>query len=246
MEPSSIGASLNALAKVGAAVKGFRARRRPLVVSAERRIAAPWSLALEEMPSADTLSGHQRDEREVYEWLYVRGGVDFGETELRLDVHSRVEPAVSIVGLDVVTDRRVPSAQVLVRYPTAGAIARDVLLIDLDVAKPIAVAAHTDDTQQMVPVSDVPFFGSAVAHVTQQQPWSATIVARAKSWESSWSLVLHGIAGRQTFEVAIDDRGKPFRTVGMDHGRFTRYVDWGWYESPPRFVETTSDGLPLE
>jgi hypothetical protein len=246
MEPSSVGAGLTAFSKLVGALKGLATRRRPLVIAVERRIAEPWSVVIDKMPEADPLSGRQRDQREIHAWLLEQGAADFRETELRIEVHCRSESAVSITDLEVVAKRRDPNARVLVQYPTAGAIDRDVMLVDLDANTPIVVPAHTDESQQLVPSSSEPFFKQAVVHVTTQAPWSAILVARASASDCEWTLRLRGRVGKRVIGVEINDHGNPFRTVGMDPGLFAEYVNWAWYETPPGFVQVGPDGLPID
>lgn len=238
-------AGLGGATKLGSALARWRRRRRPLDITTSRILRGGWSVVLPEPPRPDALQP-DATEHEVYEWLKKAGGADFYETDIRLDALGSTGVTLSITAMSVVVvDRKAAPRSTLVHYPTGGALDRDVLFIDLDADEPIAVAAQTDDSGALVPLESTRFLDDRVVHVTPVSPWSARIVARSSADAVAWRLALAVAIGRKERVVLVDDGGKPFRTVGAEYSAFSKYVDWAWYETRARFLETGADGLPV-
>ncbi|MFJ5779465.1 hypothetical protein [Streptomyces sp. NPDC093094] len=143
-------------------------------------------------------------------WVASVGAVSSGEQYVRLTVQGTGEETVVVEGLTVrVAGKRSPLAwnDFAMGYPGVGCggdVPKRSFSVALDAARPAVVPEAGD--------RDFPF------KVSESDPEVYYISADASAYDVSWYLELKWSSGSRSGTLALDDRGRPFRTSG-NNGR---------------------------
>lgn len=134
-------------------------------------------------------------------------------------------------------DRILPTQDVVVSYPPAGAQSSTVLVGDLD-QNPVHLVPGRVGEGGIQPASTIPFFEDHTVKLQQHEAWTLVAFLHTERWHCRWTLRLEGLVGKRSFAVEIPGKGGRFNTTYRPIERFP--TEWAWYENPPRFITTRS------
>lgn len=205
--------------------------RYPVDVTVERLVQLPWTVALAgELPDPTALmseNDHLPD-RDVYDWLLGQGGVEHGETSLRIVLTSRSERTVTISNLRVIVKRSPSVVGSCVRCPAGGGRGATVLLFNLDDEHLVARERHDDGFE--LRDSARPYFDSNFISLDEGEAHTIVVACTGAHYLYSWTLALDLVVGKHRTTMTLDDNGSPFRTNGGPSDSFLRLYHWAWYD----------------
>lgn len=229
---------------VGGAVAFLRHwhRRRtaigqPVRATVEQVIRAPWGVAFPgDLPDPSEFEArYDVGEHDTYDWLRRVGGIDHGETTLRLLLVGNGTAPVLIRDIRVSSTRLEPYSETLVEYATAGALSSTILLFDLDVDDPDPWEGVRSEFEAPKKVDETPYFDRVSIELAPGEHHDLLVVGQANRFRVEWWLELHVLVDGKESVVRLDDNGTPFLTNGVARDRYTRILEWMWYQSPPHF-----------
>jgi hypothetical protein len=184
-----------------------------LRVAVERTSREPWSVAFRDdaplVPPLATLAAHSHVES--YGTLREHGGVDFGETELRLTLGTHGEGAVVVRDISVhVVRRDPPFTGRLVGVGASGDTASGALVCDLDAGEPA-------DAEQ-------PLLAEAIT-VQPDEPVAVIVMGTTTSAYCQWRIHIDTEVGDEHRRITIGDRDLPFETTGCDRSEFANGLE---------------------
>ena len=211
-----------------------RAKRRlrtqhPVGVTVQRIVREPWALAFAGALSESTgIEGSSISSAEANAELRARGGVDVGQTRLRLQLRGTAAETVVVRNIKVHLRRDPPVDGVRVFCPSAGASAATLLIVDFDAPDPSAWEFEEDEVVQRVGAA--PFFDTNNITLAPGEVYDVILVGTTKRWCCSWRLLLHVEVGDKRVVVPVDDSGEPFQTTGEPEEGFSQKLLWAWWE----------------
>jgi hypothetical protein len=176
----------------------------PLRVAVERTGREPWTVAFRDdaplVPALADLAA--RGHVASYGVLREHGGVDFGETELRLTLHGHGDDEVIVRAISVVVVRRDPpfTGRLVGVDSRAGQRPPGALVYDLDADEPARdVRPRT---------------------VGRDEPVAVIVVGTTTSAYCQWRIHLDTEVGGEERRMTVGDRDLPFQTTGCDRSEF--------------------------
>jgi len=212
------------------------ARRRleagnPVDVIAEKIVQLPWFVALAgELPELPASMQAKEDlpDRDVYEWLLDQGGVEHGETKLRIVVTSRSERTVVITNLVVIVEREQALAGSYVACPAGGGQGATVLLFNLDDKHPVARERQDDGFQWTLSTS--PYFDGHYLSLDKGEAHTIIVACTSQHNLCHWTLALDVVIGERRTTIPLDYDGRSFSTNGGSSDSFSHLYHWAWYD----------------
>ncbi|CAL9623822.1 hypothetical protein SUDANB176_05907 [Streptomyces sp. enrichment culture] len=146
-------------------------------------------------------------------WAATQSAVHGGETIVELSVQGTSDTAVVLTALRVrVVGRGAPApgnAYAMDRG-CGGALTPRHFAVDLDRDRPLARAVAGNDAGTPVPAVRLPY------RVSATDPEVLLVTARTGTCDCRWYLELDWSSRGRTGTVRVDDRGRPFRTSGIE------------------------------
>ncbi|MGH6745832.1 hypothetical protein [Novosphingobium sp.] len=198
-------------------------------------VALPSSLPENERPDPGT------DGLKVRAWLLDQGGVDAGESNLRMIVRGIGRNTTLLTGMEARVLSRYPVFDgTLVQSPSAGAVEVIAVSFDLDAPRPVArffdeESGHFRD----------PYFADNVVTITPGEIVVFNVKALAKEATYNWVLDIGIQYDGKEQTLTVDRGGTPFRTTAWPN-KYSAYFNWAWYESPAHFLPVNEAGLPID
>ena len=155
-------------------------------------------------------------------WAATQNAVHARETIVKVSVQGRSSTAVVLEALRVRVVGRsndLQGAAYSMEEGCGGAITPRSFAVDLDKDRPIARAVPGNDTGTPIPAMRMPY------RVSAEDPEVLLVYARTEACDCRWYLELDWSSQGRTGTIRIDDRGRPFRTSGIEG--LPRY----WYGS---------------
>ena len=180
----------------------------PIRVAVARTSREPWSVAFRDdaplVPPLASLGAHGHVES--YGTLREHGGVDFGETELRLTLRTHGEGPVVVRGISVhVVRRDPPFTGRLVGVGGTSETASGALVCDLDAGD----AADAEQSLLAQPIT-----------VQPDEPVTVIVTGTTTTAYCQWRIHIDTEVGDEHRRMTIDDRDLPFQTTGCDRSAF--------------------------
>jgi hypothetical protein len=160
------------------------------------------------------------------------GAADVGSTWLSVLMEGRTHKDVAITGMRATVLRRgAPLTDTHVSCPSAGDASAVGIAFDLDEERPVARILQDDGS------AGDPYFGSSVVTFTEGEVVPFQIAGATSRSYVEWVVEVDLLVDDRRETVRIDDGGAPFRTTaGRPAGDYRSFVQWAWYEDPPRLV----------
>ncbi|WP_221351063.1 helix-turn-helix domain-containing protein [Streptomyces beigongshangae] len=146
-------------------------------------------------------------------WAATQAAVHGRQTDVEISVQGRTSRAVVLTALRVRVVGRtapVPGNVYAMDQGCGGAVTPRSFAVDLDRNRPIARSVPGNDTGTPIPAVRMPY------RVSAEDPEVLLVTARTKTCACSWYLELDWSSEGRTGTVRIDDRGRPFRTSGIE------------------------------
>ncbi|GHH91840.1 transcriptional regulator [Streptomyces capillispiralis] len=146
-------------------------------------------------------------------WAATQSAVHGGETMVELSVQGTSDTAVVLTGLRVRVAGRAdpaPGHAYAMDQGCGGALTPRYFDVDLDKDRPIARAVAGNDAGTPIPAVRMPY------RVSATDPEVLLVTARTRGCDCRWYLELDWSSQGRTGTVRIDDRGRPFRTSGIE------------------------------
>ncbi|MBL3667637.1 helix-turn-helix domain-containing protein [Streptomyces sp. M2CJ-2] len=146
-------------------------------------------------------------------WAATQTAVHGGETIVKLSVQGTSDTAVVLTALRVrVTGRTdpAPGNAYAMDQGCGGALTPRYFDVDLDKDRPIARAVAGNDAGTPIPAVRMPY------RVSATDPEVLQVTARTVTCDCHWHLELDWSSAGRSGTVRIDDRGRPFRTSGIE------------------------------
>ncbi|PWI09934.1 transcriptional regulator [Streptomyces sp. NWU339] len=146
-------------------------------------------------------------------WAATQTAVHGGETIVELSVQGTSDTAVVLTALRVrVTGRTdpAPGNAYAMDQGCGGALTPRYFDVDLDKDRPVARAVAGNDAGTPIPAVRMPY------RVSATDPEVLQVTARTVTCDCSWYLELDWSFTGRSGTVRIDDRGRPFRTSGIE------------------------------
>ncbi|GGQ76732.1 transcriptional regulator [Streptomyces pilosus] len=147
-------------------------------------------------------------------WAGTQAAVHGGETRVELSVQGTSQAAVVLTALRVrVAGRAGPAAgnaYAMDDEGCGGALTPRYFDVDLDKDRPLARAVAGNDAGTPVPAVRLPY------RVSASDPEVLVVTARTARCDCRWYLELDWASQGRTGTVRVDDRGRPFRTSGIE------------------------------
>ncbi|WP_437046651.1 helix-turn-helix domain-containing protein [Streptomyces sp. enrichment culture] len=147
-------------------------------------------------------------------WAGTQAAVHGGETRVELSVQGTSGTAVVLTALRVrVAGRAGPAAgnaYAMDDEGCGGALTPRYFDVDLDKDRPLARAVAGNDAGTPVPAVRLPY------RVSASDPEVLVVTARTARCDCRWYLELDWASQGRTGTVRVDDRGRPFRTSGIE------------------------------
>lgn len=166
-------------------------------------------------PAGNTASGR-------YPWAHELGGVDAGESLVRLVVNGTSPSAVVLLGLRVeILDRQPPTEGSHVTVSGGGA-AQSVRYFHIDLDQPAPVPEYVGSSGED---QEAPF----PYRVSQGELEVIDVTAFTGASDVRWQLVLEYSAEGKQDRIVVDDNGDPFQTTAA-----ADQVNWSGAGEPPQ------------
>lgn len=146
-------------------------------------------------------------------WAGTQAAVHGGETRVELSVQGTSGTAVVLTALRVrVTGRTAPASgnAYAMDQGCGAALTPRSFDVDLDKDRPVARAVAGNDAGTPIPAVRMPYSVSA------SDPEVLLVTARTARCDCRWYLELDWSSQGRTGTVRVDDRGRPFRTSGIE------------------------------
>jgi hypothetical protein len=197
-----------ALARVIAGSGSKAGSAHPLHVDVARSDREPWAVAFrDDAPELTLASLEHHSHAESYRALRDHGGVDFGETELRLRLSTHHADAVVVREISVAVVRRDPPfTGRLVGVGSSSPDESTAFSFDLDADDPGEHAAA--------------FLAANPITVRAGEPVDVYIVGTTASAYCQWRVHIDAGVGDEFHRMTIDDHLLPFQTTGGDRTAF--------------------------
>ncbi|MFE2276949.1 helix-turn-helix domain-containing protein [Streptomyces sp. NPDC059454] len=146
-------------------------------------------------------------------WATTQSAVHGGETLVELSVQGTSDTAVVLTALRVRVAGRAgpaPGNAYAMDQGCGGALTPRYFDVDLDKDRPIARAVAGNDAGTPIPAVRMPY------RVSASDPEVLLVTARTAHCDCRWYLELDWSSQGRTGTVRIDDRGRPFRTSGIE------------------------------
>ncbi|MEV0690028.1 helix-turn-helix transcriptional regulator [Streptomyces sp. NPDC050388] len=146
-------------------------------------------------------------------WAATQTAVHGGETIVELSVQGTSDTAVVLTALRVrVTGRSdpAPGNAYAMDQGCGGALTPRYFDVDLDKDRPVARAVAGNDAGTPIPAVRMPY------RVSATDPEVLQVTARTVTCDCRWYLELDWSSTGRSGTVRIDDRGRPFRTSGIE------------------------------
>ena len=202
-----------ALARVIAGSGSKAGNAHPLHVEVARSDREPWAVAFrDDAPELDLARLEHHSHADGYRALRDHGGVDFGETELRLRLSTHHTEAVVVREISVTVVRRDPPfAGRLVGVGSSAPGEPIGFVYDLDAEDPNAQAAE--------------FFAANPITVRADEPIDIHIVGTTTSAYCQWRVHIDAGVGDESQRMTVDDHLLPFQTTGGDRAAFAKGLE---------------------
>jgi hypothetical protein len=202
-----------AIARVVAGSGSKAGNAHPLHVDVARSDREPWAVAFrDDAPELTLASLEHRSHAESYRALRDHGGVDFGETELRLRLSTHHADAVVVREISVSVVRRDPpfaGRLVGVGFSSPGEPIG--FVYDLDADDPGAKASA--------------FFAANPITVRADEPVDVYIAGTTTSAYCQWRVHIDAGVGDESHRMTVDDHLLPFQTTGGDRAAFAKGLE---------------------
>ncbi|MFE4052119.1 helix-turn-helix domain-containing protein [Streptomyces sp. YIM B13518] len=146
-------------------------------------------------------------------WAATQSAVHGGETLVELSVQGTSDTAVVLTALRVRVAGRadpVPGNAYAMDQGCGGALTPRYFDVDLDKDRPVARAVAGNDAGTPIPAVRMPY------RVSATDPEVLLVTARTAHCDCRWYLELDWSSQGRTGTVRVDDRGRPFRTSGIE------------------------------
>ncbi|MFF2210532.1 helix-turn-helix domain-containing protein [Streptomyces antibioticus] len=146
-------------------------------------------------------------------WAAAQGAVHGRETNVQITVQGRSSTAVVLTALRVrVVGRATPltGTAYAMDQGCGGSITPRSFAVDLDKDRPVARSVPGSNEGTPIPAVRMPY------RVSAEDPEVLLVTARTKTCACDWYLELDWSSQGRTGTVRIDDRGRPFRTSGIE------------------------------
>ncbi|PWJ03821.1 transcriptional regulator [Streptomyces sp. NWU49] len=146
-------------------------------------------------------------------WAATQSAVHGGETIVELSVQGTSDTAVVLTALRVrVVGRTAPAPgnAYAMDQGCGGALTPRHFAVDLDKDRPLARAVAGNDAGTPIPAVRLPY------RVSASDPEVLRVTARTGTCDCRWYLELDWSSRGRTGTVRVDDRGRPFRTSGIE------------------------------
>lgn len=146
-------------------------------------------------------------------WAATQSAVHGGETIVELSVQGTSDTAVVLTALRVRVVGRgspAPGNAYAMDQGCGGALTPRHFAVDLDKDRPLARAVAGNDAGTPVPAVRMPY------RVSATDPEVLLVTARTVTCDCRWYLELDWSSRGRTGTVRVDDRGRPFRTSGIE------------------------------
>lgn len=154
--------------------------------------------------------GYLSDRGIVRRWGYGNGGVDAGLTFVELVVQGTSRKSVVLTDLRFRVQRLpAPLGLVVKATPGGDGIEGRIATVDLD-ASPPKISGMRNDPDPEADGSRWSF----PLRVTESEPEVLYLFAICQRHDCRWSAELHYVADGEHGVVTVDNKGRPFRTVG--------------------------------
>jgi hypothetical protein len=185
----------------------------PLHVDIARSDREPWAVAFrDDAPLVDLAHFEHRSHAESYQSLREHGGVDFGETEIRLRLSTHHTEAVVVREISVTVVRRDPPfAGRLVGVGSSSTGESTAFTYDLDAEDPNANASA--------------FLAANPITVHAQEPLDVYVMGTTASAYCQWRVHIVTEVGEETHRMTVDDHALPFQTTGGDRAAFAKGLE---------------------
>lgn len=163
--------------------------------------------------------------REWHPWAVRQGGVDSGETKVRVVLQAEASASVLLQGLDVRIESRRPvlaGDRVLCRTGGAYGVLRG-LDVDLDARPPTVTYSPDGERRTTKPL---------LFKLTGAETEIFEIRAKSRSCLCAWSARLHLIADGKRRTVEVTDDGRPFRTTSGGANPVFEWDSRRWVRRP--------------
>jgi hypothetical protein len=190
-----------------------------------------WALALEDDP--DLSQGPETDGQDPRLWVMEKGGVDIGETRLKVVLRGESALDALITGARVeILARDEPWTTTAAYSESAGAHQTFGLYFDLDEERPLA--RHYDS--ETGEPGDA-FFAGSFYTLANREIVVFEVIAATSSCYCEWVLEFDVEAGNRKETIVVDDGGEPFKTSAYMYEGYGRSWTWTWWDPPARFEE---------
>ncbi|MFF6812369.1 helix-turn-helix domain-containing protein [Streptomyces sp. NPDC012403] len=145
-------------------------------------------------------------------WAATQSAVHGGETLVELSVQGTSDTAVVLTALRVRVAGRAdpaPGNAYAMDQGCGGALTPRYFDVDLDKDRPLARAVAGNDAGTPIPAVRMPY------RVSATDPEVLLVTARTAHCDCRWYLELDWSSQGRTGTVRVDDRGRPFRTSGI-------------------------------
>ncbi|MGC3003372.1 transcriptional regulator, partial [Streptomyces sp. G35A] len=146
-------------------------------------------------------------------WAGTQAAVHGGETIVELSVQGTSDTAVVLTALRVRVASRgdpAPGNAYAMDQGCGGALTPRHFAVDLDKDRPLARAVAGNDAGTPIPAVRMPY------RVSATDPEVLLVTARTGSCDCRWYLELDWSSQGRAGTVRVDDRGRPFRTSGIE------------------------------
>jgi hypothetical protein len=149
------------------------------------------------------------------EWARRNRGVGSNATAVELIVEGLAPHPVRLTNIEIEMVRRAPPPRGVSVHPHPGSIGRHDFAVNLDESRPTVRAVRRKKNE---PAVDFPYT------VSQSRAEFWLLVARTRSCDCSWLLVVHWLYQGEKGIIRLDDEGDtPFRTCRRLGQRFTTH-----------------------